>query len=68
MLDDVTKRDLGGLGEAADEVEHLTAVHQDGLPCDDKLPEEAGYGRWRPGWYTHSCGDGVSGQISPSPP
>ena len=54
MLDDVAKRDLGGLGEAADEVEHLT--------------EEAGYGRWRPGWYTHSCGDGVSGQISPSPP
>ena len=26
MLDDVAKRDLGGLGEAADEVEHLTAV------------------------------------------
>jgi len=31
VLDDVAKRDLGGLGEAADEVEHLT--------------EEAGYGR-----------------------
>jgi len=57
VLSDVAKQDLGGLGEAADEVEHLTAVHQDGLPCDDKLPEEAGYGRWRSGWYTHNCGD-----------
>jgi len=42
VLDDVTKRDLGGLGEA-DEVDRLIAVRLDGLrrACDDELPEEA---------------------------
>ncbi|KAG2650450.1 hypothetical protein PVAP13_1NG177100 [Panicum virgatum] len=60
VLDDVAKRDLGGLGEAADEVEHLTAVPRDGLRLRRRAPPG---GRVRPSRHPPPS----SGPPSPNP-